>query len=888
VLVVCGEPGIGKSALLDHAAGVATERGMRVVRASGVESEMELAFAGLHLLCAPMMDHLDRLPEPQREAMSTAFGLTSGRPPETLLIALALLSLLGEVAGHTPLLCVVDDAHWLDHASANALAFAGRRLVADRICLLFGAREVPDDLRGLPEFALQGLDAVDAAVLLQSAVAGPLDERIRDRFIAEARGNPLALLELPSGLSSAELASGFGLFPSVSVAGQIEQNFRRRLADLPPATQRFLTVAAAEPTGDPVLVWQAADRLGLSGDDASPAIDDGLVEIGAAVQFRHPAVRSATYGAAPLQDRQDAHRALAEVTDATVDPDRRAWHLALAAAGPDAEIAEELEVGAVRAQARGGLAAAAAMLERSANLTLDPTVRVRRTIEAARVHVEAGAHRPGTALLAAAEAGALDERTRAEIEVIRATTAYSFGNSGEATDLIYSAARRLERVDPRLARPIYLSTLSMSVSARDLSRSVDVVQAARAILAAPPPDDPAAPRELLLTGLALNTTEGPAAAAPVLRDALRAYGFRPSTEDPWSYGVQCAAASILWELETYIELATRQVEAGRANGALRMLPNALHTLALAHVFAGNLSHAATLLGEAAVINEATGNRVAMYASAKLAAFRGHEPEAASVIDAVIERGHHHGQGLAVKTAQSAQATLCNSLGRYDGALDVAREASRSPSDWGTHLTLHELVEAAVRSGNPDAASETMVRLAESTQASGSDWALGIEARSRALLASGDAADALHREAIEHLDRSPARPEAARAHLIFGEWLRRTNRRVDARHHLRRAYDEFGAMGMDAFADRAGHELVATGETVRKRTVDTAKQLTPQELQIARLAAAGGTNREIGAQLYLSVRTVEWHLRKVFVKLDLRNRKELSTGLAAAGHPSATA
>jgi DNA-binding CsgD family transcriptional regulator len=887
VLVVCGEAGIGKSALLEHAASAAATREMRVVRASGVESEMELAFAGLHLLCAPMVDHMAQLPEPQRESMSVAFGLATGQRPETLLIALALLSLLGDVADETPLLCVVDDAHWLDHASAHALAFAARRLVADRVCLLFGVRDVTDDLRGLPELALRGLDAVDAGVLLASALPGPLDQRVRDRVIAETRGNPLALLELPSGLSAAELAGGFGLLTTLPMAGQLEESFRRRLADLEPATQRFLTVAAAEPTGDAALVWRAGAQLGLSGDDLSPAIEGGLVEVGAAVRFRHPSVRSATYGAASITDRRDAHRALAEVTDMVADPDRRAWHLALATSGPDPDVADELGRCAARAQSRGGVAAAAAMRERSAALTLDPELRLRRTIEAARAHVEAGAYRAAAALLAVAEAGRLDEQTRAEIEVIRAISAYSYGNSGDATDLVYRAARRLERVDPRLARPIYLNTMSMAVSASDLSREIDVQQAARAILNAPPPDEER-PRDLLVEALATNTTDGAAAAAPLLRRALSAFRDQPSPEDGWSYGVQCAAASILWELETYVASATQQVEAARASGALRMLPNALHTLAIADTFAGRLSNAAALLGEAEAINDATGNTVVMYAMAKLAAWRGHEAEAIPVIDAVVERGYTQGQGLAVKTAQSARATLFNSVGRYEEALAAARDASRPPADWGTHLTLHELVEAAVRSGQPDAASEAMDHLSESAQASGTDWALGIEARSRALLAEGDAAELLYLDAIERLDRSPVRSEAARVHLLYGEWLRRANRRIDARQHLRIAFEEFGAMGIDAFADRAGRELVATGETVRKRTVDTAQELTPQELQIARLAAAGGTNREIGAQLYISVRTVEWHLRKVFVKLDLSNRRELSAGLTAMGHLTTSA
>ncbi len=881
VLVVSGEPGIGKSALLANATGLAEARGIRVAWVDGVESEMELPFAGLHQLCGPMLAVLRRLPEPQREAMRTAFGLATGRPPEPLLINLAVLSLLSEVAEEKPLVCVVDNADWFDHASAQALAFGARRLLADRICLLFGVRHVTEDLRGLPGLELAGLDPPDSGALLASALSGRLDERVRDRVVAETHGNPLALLESARGLSLGELVGGFGPTP-LTLAGQIEESFQRRLAELMPATRRFLTVAAAEPTGDAALVWRAAGRLDVSGHDASPAIEAGLVEVDTTVRFRHPSVRSATYGAASTPERQEAHRALAEVTDPAADPDRRAWHLALAASGPDADVANELERSATRAMARGGLAAAAALRERSAALTLDPAVRVQRIVAAAAAHVEAGAYRTGAELLAAAEAGPLDERSRAQIDVIRSTAAHILGNTGAAADLMYSAAMRLERVDPPIARPVYVSTLMMTINASDLAREVDLERAARALRSAPPSLDHR--YDLLGDGLAINTTDGPSAAASTLRRALRVIrDVPPGSEEAWWYGHHSAAATLLWEYETFLMLATRQMEAARDLGALRMLGSALETLAVGNILGGNLPRAATLIGEAEALHEATGSRYVVYGAAQLAAWRGRETEALPVIDTVIDRARSHAQGLAVKIAQSARATLFNGIGRYDEALGAARAASGTPFTWVTHLTLHEFVEAAVRSGAPNAAAEAMDRLSDSARASGTNWALGIEARSRALLDSGDGAEALYLEAAERLDRSPVRPEAARTHLLFGEWLRRANRRADARPHLRFAYDELIAMQMDAFADRAGRELAATGETVRKRTVDTVQQLTPQEVRIARLAADGVSNREIGAQLYLSVRTVEWHLRKVFTKLDLANRRELSGSLAAAGH-----
>jgi DNA-binding CsgD family transcriptional regulator len=867
VLVVQGEPGIGKSALLEHA--IASASGFQVARATGVESEMELPFAGLHQLCAPMLDRLELLPDPQREAIATAFGLAKGSPPDRFLIGLAVLSLLSDATEHSPLLCVVDDAHWLDQASAHALTFVARRLLADRVCLLFGARHLTEELTGLSQLVVEGLGPSDARLLLASVVRGPLDERVRERVIAETHGNPLALLEWPRGMSAAELAGGFGLPTLLPLAGQIEENFRRRLGELPPPTQRFLTVAAAEPTGDAVLVWRAAGLLGIAAQDASPAIEVGLVEVGRRVSFRHPTVRSAAYGAADVDDRQAAHRALAEVTDPVADADRRAWHLALATSGPDEAVAAALERSAGRAQARGGLAAAAALLERSMALTIDPAQRAQRTIAAAGAHLEAGAFESAAALLAAVEAGPLDELSRARVEILQGNAAQGWGDMSDATDAMLSAARRLEPINLRLARDTYVMALAVA----DQAPGVTIVQAAQAARAAPA--GPGRPHDLLLDGLATAITGGPRAAAPMLREALSAFDtIQLSADEPWWWALSLPAAVRLWDYAAFYSFATRSLQVVRDLGTLRMLPWQLDAVAFAHIWSGDLDTAASLLGEEQSVIEATGHGSTSWAVAALAALRGHEAEAKSTIAAAVEQARGRGQGLTIKSLQSAQATLCNGLGHYEEALIAAETATGQPFHTPSHLALGELIEAAVRCKRPTLAVEALEGLSESTQASGTDWALGVEARSRALLSTGGAAEALYLEAIERLDRSPLRPEAARAHLLYGEWLRRENRRVDARKHLRNAYGQLSGLGIDAFAERASRELAATGETVRKRTLNTTLDLTPQETQIAQLAAQGLTNPQIGAQLFISSRTVEFHLRKVFTKLDVTSRKQL--------------
>ena len=881
-LVVRGEPGVGKTVLLDYLAGRAS--GCRVARAAGVQSEMELAFAGLHQLCAPMLDHAESLPVPQREALRTAFGLSAGPVPDRFLVGLAVLGLLSETAGERPLVCVVDDQQWLDRASAQALGFAARRLAADPVGLVFAARVPGEDVAGLPELVVEGLAEDDARALLESVLTGltgPLDAQVRDRIIADTHGNPLALLELPRGLTPAQLTGGFGVSSAVPLDGRIEESFGRQLEALPAQTQRLVQLAAADPSGDPVLVWRAAGRLAIGAGAAGPAAEAGLAEFGARVRFRHPLVRSAAYRSASVQTRQELHGALAEATDPAVDPDRRAWHRAQAAPGPDEEVAAELEQSAGRAQRRGGLAAAAAFLERSAGLTLDPARRAQRALAAAQAKHQAGALDAALGLLAMAQAGPLDELQRARGDLLRAQIAFASSHGRDAPPLMLSAAKQLEALDVGLARETYLEAFTAALFVGRLSPAVgDVARAARM---APAPPAPARAPDLLLDGLALLVTEGYAAGTPALRRALLAFRSQDISAEEglsWLWLAERAAMAV-WDDETWHILASRHVKLAREAGALSELPLAVRSRILLHTHAGELEEGAALIAEAQAVADATGSQLAPYGATGIAAWRGREAEATELIQATMDGVTSRGEGRGVTSGYSA-ALLYNGLGHYDKALAAAELVCEYDDIGVLGWSLTELVEAAVRSGQPARASDALQRLSETTRASGTDWALGTEARSRALLSEGETAENCYREAIERLGRTRMRPAVARAHLLYGEWLRRENRRRDARAELRTAHGLFTTMGIEAFAERARRELLATGDTVRKRTVETVSELTAQEAHIARLAVDGRTNVEIGAQLFLSTRTVEWHLSKVYTKLGVGSRRELRRALASLG------
>ena len=875
-LVLRGEAGIGKTALLEHL--IASASDLNVVRATGVESEMELGYASLHQLCGPLLDRLDRLPGPQRQAVEIVFGVSAGAAPDRFLVGLAVLSLFAAVAEQRPLLCVVDDAQWLDQTSAQTLAFVARRLLAEPVAIVFAAREPGVELQHVPELEVHGVRDGDARALLRSAVRFKMDERVRDRIIAETRGNPLALLELPRGLTPTQLAGGFGLLSAQGLSGRIEESFLRRLDGLSDEARRLLLVAAAEPIGDPLLLWRASERLWIRPEAAEAAEADGLLTIGGRVTFRHPLVRSAVYRSAALEDRRAVHLALAEATDREADPDRRAWHLAAAAAGPDEQVALELERSAGRAQARGGLAAAAAFLRRAVALTKDPALRASRALAAAQASLSAGAFDMALGLVATAEAGLLDGFQRARVDLLRAHVAFAAGSWSDAPPLLLKAARQLEPFDLDLARETYLTAWGAAGLAEDVAARDVLLEICRAVRALPSRSSAPRPLDLLLDGLAMLIIEGHAVAAPTLRRAARALADMP-VEDVLRWGWMAVGPSVaVWDYEGWYAVAARNVQVVRDAGELAALPIHLTYLGMASVWTGDFAGAASLVAEVDGVAAATGSRFPPYTLLRLRAMQGREGEVRAVIATATER--FGGHGMTATRAHWAAAVLYNGLGRFDEAAAAAQQAtSGAVNHWIYAWVLPELVEAAARGGDPDVARDALERLAATTQPSGTDFALGIEARCRALLRDGAAADECYREAIERLGRTPLRPELARAHLLYGEWLRRQSRRVGAREQLRTAHEMLVAMGMDAFAERARKELQASGEKVRKRTIATRDELTAQERQIAWLAIDGLSNPEIGARLFLSPRTVEWHLRNVFTKLDIRSRRELVTALA---------
>ncbi|MEV0797460.1 AAA family ATPase [Kribbella sp. NPDC050281] len=876
VLVLCGEAGVGKSALLDSLA--ARSQSYRVTRVVGIESEMELAFAGLHQLCQPFLDHLDRLPRPQQDALGTAFGLMGGAAPDRFLVGLAVLNLLSDAAGKLPVVCIVDDAQWLDRVSAQVLAFVARRLAAESVVMIFGVRHGEEhELAGLPELEIRGLDETDARALLDSVLPGPVDPRIRDRIVAETRGNPLALLELPRAWSVTELAEGDSVG---TLSGRLEEGFVRRLEVLPADTRLLLLTAAAEPLGDATLLWQAAERLGLGADPAAGAIESGLITFGQHIRFRHPLVRSAAYRMASPRDRQAVHQALAEVTDPETSPDRRAWHRAQATALPDEEVAAELESSARRAQSCGGLIAAADFLERSTELTPEPTRRAERALAAATAKRGSGALDAALELLNGATAGPRDERRSAEVERLRGQIAFDQGHARDAARQLLSAAQHLDPHDPDRARMTYLEAMSAAIWASGPGAPGILAKAAAA---APPPVGSDPPADLLLQALALRLSRGYTAAAPHLTKALdqtrqAVIGAEDVSSWLWLAGNRAAGmvAIEVWDFDTAHELALRQDRMARETGALVQLQFALNFRANLLCLTGDLSAVAGLVEEDRQLAAATGNPQIRYGGVLLEAFRGNEVTATGMIETTIRAETEQVQGRMAAFATLANAVLHNGLGRYETARDAALQVFEQDVVGYGVLVVGELAEAASRTGDTKLVESALAWLTERTTATPTEWGLGMQARVEALLGADEDA---YRSSIEHLSRTRIAVEVARSHLLYGEWLRREGRRMDARDHLRTAHDQLTAMGVEAFAERARHELLATGETVRKRSPETLNDLTAQEAQIAGLARDGMTNPEIAAQLFISPRTVEWHLRKTFSKLGITSRRQLRTALA---------
>jgi DNA-binding NarL/FixJ family response regulator len=877
-IVVHGEPGIGKTAVIESA--TRSAQGFRVLRTVGNEAEMELPFAVLQQLCRPAVDRLERLAGPQRDALRVVFGLSAAGAPDRLLVGLALLSLMSELAAEQPILCVVDDAQWLDTSSAQALAFVARRVGGEPVAFVFGTRRVTEELKGLPELVIEGLSERDARALLASVLPARADERVLEQIVAETHGNPLALIELPRGMTPSQLAGGFGLPASLPLAERIEESFRRRLVGVPSRSRRLLLVAAAEPTGDPVLVWRAAELLGIPGAAADAVEAEGLVEFHPGVVFRHPLVRSAVYGAASARHRREAHRALAEATDPAVDPDRRAWHRAQATSRPDEDVAVELELSAGRAQARGGFAAAAAFMERSAALTVDPVRRARRALVAAEAQRQAGAPDAALRLAAMAERAPLDDFQRAQLDVLRAQVSFAMHLGSDAPSLLLKAATRLEGLDVRRSRDTYLDALAAALFTGRLAKGAGALEVAKAARAAPRPAHPPRASDLLLDGLALLVTDGYAAATPVLQQALKAFRRESLAVDDrlrWSW-LAGRAARFIWDSDSWDVLTASHLQLARETGALTILPLILSTRGGVHLFAGEVTVAESLVEQLEAVADVTGHRTVPYVGLAVAAFRGREENARQIIDAGAKDLLARGEGMALTFALWATAAMWNGLARYEEAFVAASQAlDDDPNDLSgfAQWARVELIEAASRTGRNLAAVRTLERLAQSTSTSGTNWGRAVEARCRALLSEGTSAETLYRDAIELLAPTALRLDLARTHLLHGEWLRRERRHVEARAQLRVADDLFTEFGMEGFAERARVELRATGEHVRKRTVESVNDLTPQEAQISQLVARGAANHEIAAQLFISPNTVEYHLKKVFLKLGIRSRTQLA-------------
>lgn len=864
-MVVRGEAGIGKTALLRHATDGLTD--VRLMWVNGAEFEADFAYAAVHQLTRPLHERIEHLPTAQRDALAVALGLGEGDTPSRFAVGLALLGLLSEAAGEQPVVCVVDDAQWLDRASAQVLAFVARRVADESVAFVFGVRDphLVAELEGLPVLTLPRLSDQVARRLLASSLLGPLDDQVRERILAEARGNPLALLELPR-LGPAALAGGFGLPTPVSPANRIEQNYQQRISLLSEEARTLLLVAAAEPLGHPGLLWQASDLLGIGPQAGPEAEASELIELGGQARFRHPLVRSAVYTAASPAERRRVHGALAEATDPLTAPDRRSWHRAQSLSRPDEEAAVDLLRCAERARRRGGAAAEAAFLEQAAALTADPRLRAERSLAAARAALEAGAFESALTLVEAAEGSPIDTAGRVQAHLLRGRAAFFGDGAADAVGHLVAAAD----LDPGRARIHLLDALQAGlVVGRSSPAARDALAAARR---APAAAGERSTADELLDAL-VRYLDGDLTAVPVL------HGLLSEVADPlWAGRLSLAAllAVELWDVALEDRLAGRAVDAARAGGTLMVLPVGLWMQAMAAAQRGDLLGAAALNSEADGIAEVTGVPPHWYGRLFAAAVRGADAQARPLFDRVLAESHARRKGMLTATVHAAAALHANGTADHRAALASARSAVADGELGMSSLALPELVEAAVRCGEQDTAREAFAQLSRHASAAGTDWALGVRAALAALLS--DDPEELHAEAVARLDAAGLRVWHGRALLHQGAWLRRDGRRGQAREALRTAHGLFTAMGAEGFAERARVELAAAGEQARPAVLGAVELLTGQELNIARLVATGATSREVADRLFLSPRTIDAHLRSVFRKLDVTSRRQLADAL----------
>lgn len=879
-VVIRGEAGIGKTALLEHAINTASD--FRVVRALGIESETNVGFAALHQLLVPFLPRIARLPPPQRNSLGVAFGLALGPTPERFQVGLAALTLLAVAAEGQPLLCIVDDAQWLDLESAEVLGFVARRLQAEGVAMLFAVREPPErpvNFGGIAEIRLGPLAPQDARELLAVVNPNELDDADAQRLLEETEGNPLAILELTAEPVRTWLGRPHEISEPLPVGERLQQHFLRRSNDLSTESQTFLRLASAESSMDPLVLWRAARNLGLDKEAVVEAEAKQLIALGPPLSFRHPLIRSAIYYAMPPPERRRIHAALADATDRRFEPDRRAGHRALATVEPDESVAAELAEQAERAQQRGAYAAWAMFASRAADLSPDPVVRATRLLVAARAWMAAGSlDRAQTALNDAGPALS-DPYQRALAQALEGAVRFATGQSADALDFLLQAGRAMAALDAPRARRILLSALEAAAFSRPSATGPVMKAIAKEALAREPSVEMSGTAgDLMLRGYATVITSGYRVGGPILQEAIAAT-LRQGPDPEALHNLATLAAYSLFDDTSAAALAGDWVGVCRERAALTALPLALQLLAVAELYSGRLEEADVLTVQSLQTAEATGNHgflgVASRGAVFFMAWRGDEAQARELAAQHVAEAQAHGEPYWANFSGFSLSVLELALGRYHAALEAALPTFKDDPPWSGAWVAPNLIEAAARVGAKGIAEEALKRLSDRAEAGGTPLGLGLLARCRAILADAAEAEALYREAIDRLAGSPTRPELARTHLLYGEWLRRQNRRRDARGQLRTAFEMFSGMGTRAFAARARGELLATGERVRRRTNETQDQLSPQELQVARLAARGVRNQQIASELFISERTVEYHLGKVFRKLDLSSRTQLA-------------
>ncbi|MFI6935164.1 ATP-binding protein [Streptomyces sp. NPDC050287] len=884
VLVLTGEPGVGKTRLLEYAAAQAAE--LRVVRLTAVEPETSLGFGALHRLLRPFLNRTSRLPEPQHAALDAALGLASGPPADRYLVGLATLTLLSEAAADQPLLFLLDDAQWLDRESAEALAFTARRLHADSLGLIIAVRDGIGDnglFDALSTRSVTGLPESEAKVLLSFGTRR-VDTAVAERIVAGTGGNPLALLELADALAAEQLSGIAPLPDPLPVSQLLEGHFRRLVRALPPETGTLLLLLAAAPSDDTGMMWRAAGRLGLSARAVQPAVAAGILGRETPTAFRHPLIRSTVYAGAEPGERRRAHAALAAACDPVRDADRRAWHRAEATEGVDDKVADDLEAASERARSRGGYSQQALFLSRAADFTGDPDKRAERLLDAAQAHLMSGDAPTAQTALDLAGADIRDPVMRTRELRMRATTQMFQIAVADVPAMLMDAVTRLGPQNPRLTWELLCEALHAALVAHDCTRGTSLTEVAAAVVAARhDPDSAVRGRDLLMEGLARRVAEGYEHGAPVLRsalDRLRGGGIGDA-HSPFAV-MLLMACDDLWDVQAGRELTDRLAVAERDTGALYALSITLLVEARYALLDGRFTGAEVCYAEFDDIVADTGfpgggdiNRLHLFA------LTGREAELRAAVRRTAEM-RSIGQGLHHLMAQHALASFELGQGRYRQAMKHARAVFEEDPPTCGNLVLPLLIEAGVRTGDRDGAGRALARLEERAPLADTPWALGTLALGRALTADGDHAEKFYHESVELLEQAPLALEQARSRLLFGEWLRRGKRRSDARKQLRAAYESFDAFGAVPYAERARTELLATGETARRRTEETRFDLTPRERQVASMAASGLTNGEIATRLFVTASTVEFHLNKVFRKLGITSRKQIPHAIGEPG------